>query len=70
MSTLYVVAYLAMGVPAVLGGAGVVYGDGLYATAREYGFAVILLAGFALLGTRWQRAPMRGDARAVHPSPS
>jgi predicted MFS family arabinose efflux permease len=51
LSTVYVVAYLAMGAPAVLGGVGVVYGDGLFATASEYGFAVILLAVFALLGS-------------------
>jgi hypothetical protein len=55
LSTMYVVAYLAMGLPAIIGGAGVVYGDGLFATAREYGFVVILLAAFALVGTLWTR---------------
>jgi hypothetical protein len=51
LSVLYVVAYLAMGVPAVLGGIGVAHGGGLFTTAREYGIAVIALAAFALLGT-------------------
>ncbi|HKP59315.1 MAG TPA: MFS transporter [Polyangiales bacterium] len=59
LSTIYVVAYLAMGVPAVFGGMGVVYGDGLFATAREYGLAVIALAVFALAGTLWKPAPAR-----------
>lgn len=51
LSLLYVIAYLAMGLPAVLGGLGVVYGAGLLATTREYGVAVIVLAGAAWLGT-------------------
>ena len=51
LSILYVVAYLAMGSPAVLAGVGVVHGGGLLATTREYGLAVIALAGAALLGT-------------------
>jgi hypothetical protein len=66
LSTVYVIAYLAMGGPAVLGGLGVVYGDGLFATAREYGFAVILLAVFALLGTFLKRPALV----AATPSPS
>jgi predicted MFS family arabinose efflux permease len=55
LSVLYVVAYLAMGVPAVLGGIMVVHGGGLFTTAREYGFAVMLLAAVALLGTFTRR---------------
>ena len=58
LSTMYAVAYLAMGAPAVLGGVGVVYGDGLFATASEYGFVVIGLALFALVGT-WLKRPAR-----------
>jgi MFS family permease len=50
LAVLYVVAYLAMGLPAVLAGVGVVYGGGMIATANEYGVAVMLLAGVALLG--------------------
>jgi predicted MFS family arabinose efflux permease len=51
LSVLYVVAYLSMGIPAVLGGFRVVHGGGLFATAREYGFVVMALAAVALLGT-------------------
>ena len=51
LSILYVVSYLAMGVPAVLGGLRCTYGGGVATTAREYGVAVILLAAAALIGT-------------------
>ena len=50
LSVMYVVAYLAFGLPAVLAGFGVVYGGGMLATARVYGFAVMALAALALLG--------------------
>ena len=50
LAVLYVIAYLAMGLPAVLAGVGVVYGGGMIATANEYGAAVMLLAGVALAG--------------------
>jgi predicted MFS family arabinose efflux permease len=50
LSTLYVVSYLAMGLPAVIGGVLVVHGGGLLATAREYGIAVMVLGVLALLG--------------------
>jgi predicted MFS family arabinose efflux permease len=55
LSVLYVVAYLAMGAPAVLAGVGVVHGGGLLVTARTYGLAVIALAAAALLGTLLRR---------------
>jgi hypothetical protein len=54
LSVLYVVSYLGMGLPAVLGGLRVVHGGGLLTTAREYGAAVMLLAAVALVGTRAQ----------------
>jgi MFS family permease len=50
LSVLYVISYLAMGVPAVLGGLRVVHGGGLIATSREYGAAVMALAALALAG--------------------
>ncbi len=50
LSLLYVVSYLAMGVPAVIAGFLVVHGGGLLDTAREYGVAVMVLALLALLG--------------------
>jgi MFS family permease len=49
LSLLYVVSYLGMGVPAVIGGLLVVHGGGLLDTAREYGAAVIVLAAAALV---------------------
>ena len=51
LSILYVIAYLAMGLPAVLGGIRVVHGGGLLGTAREFGIAVMGLAAVALAGT-------------------
>ena len=51
LSVVYVVAYVAMGVPAIMGGLRVVYGGGIMTTGREYGLAVIALAAFALAGT-------------------
>jgi MFS family permease len=51
LSVVYVIAYLAMGVPAVIGGIRMVHGGGLWLTAREYGIAVIVLAMLALVGT-------------------
>ncbi|AEY86041.1 major facilitator superfamily permease [Streptomyces hygroscopicus subsp. jinggangensis 5008] len=48
LSLLYVVCYLGLGVPAVIGGVLVVHGGGLVRTSREYGVAVIVLALAAL----------------------
>jgi MFS family permease len=59
LSTLYVVSYLAMGLPAVIGGVLVVHGGGLLPTTREYGLAVMALAALALLGLV---RPRRGQA--------
>ena len=59
LSTLYVVSYLAMGLPAVIGGVLVVHGGGLLATTREYGLAVMALAALALIGLV---RPRRGQA--------
>ena len=68
LSVLYVIAYLSMGVPAVLGGIRVVHGGGLATTAYEYGAAVIVLAAGALLGTLpgHIRVPSCGG-RTAHP---
>jgi MFS family permease len=54
LSTLYVVSYLAMGLPAVAGGVLVVHGGGLLTTGREYGGAVIGLALLAMGALLWQ----------------
>ncbi|MCM2430516.1 MFS transporter [Streptomyces sp. RKAG337] len=50
LSTIYVLSYLAMGLPAVIGGFLVVHGGGLLPTTREYGIAVMALGALALLG--------------------
>jgi predicted MFS family arabinose efflux permease len=55
LSLLYVVSYLALGVPAVIGGFRVVHGGGLLETAREYGIGVMVLAAIALVGLVLQR---------------
>jgi MFS family permease len=59
LSVLYVVSYLAMGLPAVVAGCLVVYGGGLVATTREYGGVVMALAALALLGNVVRRRPAR-----------
>jgi predicted MFS family arabinose efflux permease len=55
LSILYVVSYLAMGLPAVMAGFRVVHGGGLLNTAREYGVAAMGLSALALLGTATMR---------------
>jgi predicted MFS family arabinose efflux permease len=50
LSVVFVVSYLAMGLPAVVAGFLVVHGGGVVDTAREYCAAVIALAALALLG--------------------
>ncbi len=47
LSVLFVVSYLAMGVPAVAAGFGLAHGGDIYATAREFGAATIALAALA-----------------------
>jgi len=61
LSTVYIVCYLGMGLPAVAGGALVVHG-GLLPAAREYGVAVIVLAATALIA-------VARPVRAVRPAP-
>jgi predicted MFS family arabinose efflux permease len=63
LSILYVIAYLAMGAPAVLGGLRAVHGGGVITTAREYGIAVMALAAIALAG-----ALLRRPADAIAPT--
>jgi MFS family permease len=43
LSTLFIVSYVGLGVPAVLAGLAVVHGGGLVTTSYEYGVAVIVL---------------------------
>jgi MFS family permease len=55
LSLLYIVSYLGLGVPAVVGGVLVTEVNGVLQTAREYGSAVILLAALALAGLLLRR---------------
>jgi hypothetical protein len=51
LSVVFVVAYLAMGIPAIIAGFLVSHGGALLPTAQHFGFVVEGLASFALLGT-------------------
>jgi MFS family permease len=55
LSLLFVISYLGMGVPAVAAGFGATDGLGLLGSARDYGIALIVLAGIALVGLRRTR---------------
>jgi hypothetical protein len=50
LSVIFVVSYLAMGIPAVIAGYFVARDGNLLLTAQHYGAMVAMLAGFALLG--------------------
>jgi predicted MFS family arabinose efflux permease len=50
LSVVYVVSYLALGLPAVIAGVLLVHGDNLLHTTVQYGVAVMALAALALLG--------------------
>ncbi|HEU4730711.1 MAG TPA: MFS transporter [Kofleriaceae bacterium] len=65
LSVLYVIAYLSMGLPAVLGGLRAVHGGGIVATAREYGLAVMALAAMALIGLLLRRPATSAVAAPV-----
>lgn len=51
LSVIFVVSYLAMGLPAVIAGYFVARQGDLFMTAREFGAAVMVLAALALIGT-------------------
>lgn len=55
LAVVYVISYLSMGVPAVLGGIGVVYGGSLVGAAYVYGTLVMLLSAIALALSLAQR---------------
>jgi len=63
LSLIWVVSYLALGLPAVIAGVLVVHGGGIGDTAREYGSAVMLLAALALAGL------VRSQRRQLPPVP-
>jgi MFS family permease len=72
LSALYVVVYLGLGVPAVIGGVLVTEVNGLLATAREYGSAVAVLAALALAGLLLHSPPKppAGRRRTAPPPPA
>lgn len=59
LSVAFIVSYLAMGLPAIAAGYFVTQQGNLLGIARDFGIAVMLLAGLALYGT-FSRAPSRG----------
>lgn len=64
LSLVYVVCYLSMGMPAVVAGYLVVHGGGVLTATRDYGVAVLVLAGLALLGLA------RGPRLVAAPAPA
>jgi MFS family permease len=68
LSLLYIVSYLGLGVPAVIGGVLVTEVNGVLETAREYGSAVIALAALALAGLLLHR-PRKTPARTPGAAP-
>ena len=70
LSLLYIVSYLGLGVPAVVGGVLVTEVNGVLQTAREYGSAVILLAVLALAGLLLRRPARTVPVPADCGSPS
>jgi MFS family permease len=65
LSVVYVVSYLALGVPAVLGGLLAAHNGDVLLTAREYGTAVIVLAGLAAAGLLRRPRPVPPPAPLV-----
>ena len=55
LSVVFVVSYLAMGIPAIVAGFFVSHGAALLPTAQHFGVVVEALAAFALLGTLFGR---------------
>lgn len=66
LSTIYVICYLAMGLPAVVAGFVVVDGVDVLSTARGYGIVVMALAGLALVGALTRR---EAPATSAEPAP-
>ncbi len=51
LSVIFVVSYVAMGAPAVIAGFLLAHGGNVFATAREFGAVVMMLAALALAGS-------------------
>jgi len=66
LSVVFVVSYLAMGLPAILAGYHLAHGGSLFATATEFGAFVMGLAALALLGAHVKvndASSVRGTAK-------
>jgi hypothetical protein len=68
LSTIYVVCYLAMGLPAVAAGYLVVHSGGVLATAREFSVVVMALGAAALVGLLVTRPRPRTATRPAMPA--
>jgi len=64
LSIVYVISYLALGLPAVIAGVLTVHGGGVLTTAREYGAAVMVLSVLALAGQA-RRSRQAAERQAV-----
>lgn len=67
LSVLFVVSYLAMGVPAILAGYDVALRGDIVSTSREFGAGVLLLAALAWLGVAKATPPPPAGTPAVSP---
>jgi len=70
LAIMYVVSYLALGLPAVLAGLLVMHGAGLIPTARDYSAGVMVLAALALLGLARRPALRAPSPPASTPPPA
>jgi MFS family permease len=70
LSAIFVLCYLAMGLPAVSAGVLTVYGGGVLMAGREYGLAVMVLTALALLGMVWPRRAQPARPAMFSPCPS
>jgi MFS family permease len=62
LSIVFIVSYVAMGLPAVVAGVLIVEQGNLVLTAKEFGAVVMVLAALALLGTFWRSPSARSSA--------
>lgn len=69
LSVLFVVSYLAMGVPAILAGYDVALRGDIVSTSREFGAGVLLLAALAWLGAARTVPAARAQAAAPRVEP-
>ncbi|WP_440556767.1 MFS transporter [Streptomyces sp. SCPE 10] len=68
LSTVYVVCYLGMGLPAVIAGVLVVHGGGLAAATRDYAWFVVALALMTLIALSRLKAPAAAGCQDGPPS--